>query len=285
MAWYDEAVFYHIYPLGLTGAPKENKDGVVVHRLEKLKAWIPHLKKLGINAIYIGPLFESSTHGYDTKDYRRVDSRLGDNNDFKEFVELAHDNGIKVVVDGVFNHTGRDFFAFQDILKNRSASPYCRWYKNISFDWSSPYNDGVGYEAWRGCYELVNLNPWEPAVREYIFDTIDMWIDEFDIDGIRLDCADCLEDFFIEEMSVLCCCICNSLTISTCSVVILFNWLGDSPLHRAKYSSVRFPPRTEQSWQDSAWYGDSWRYASVYFSVYRIPHKQKENGRSFLFTN
>ena len=71
--WYDEAVFYHIYPLGLTGAPKENKDGVVVHRLEKLKAWIPHLKKLGINAIYIGPLFESSTHGYDTKDYRRVD--------------------------------------------------------------------------------------------------------------------------------------------------------------------------------------------------------------------
>ena len=198
--WYDEAVFYHIYPLGLTGAPKENKDGVVVHRLEKLKAWIPHLKKLGINAIYIGPLFESSTHGYDTKDYRRVDSRLGDNNDFKKFVELAHDNGIKVVVDGVFNHTGREFFAFQDILKNRSASPYCSWYKNISFDWSSPYNDGVGYEAWRGCYELVNLNPWEPAVREYIFDTIDMWIDEFDIDGIRLDCADCLEDFFIEEM-------------------------------------------------------------------------------------
>ena len=91
--------------------------------------------------------------------------------------------------------------------------------------------------------------------------------------------------FFIEEMSVLCCCICNSLTISTCSVVILFNWLGDSPLHRAKYSSVRFPPRTEQSWQDSAWYGDSWRYASVYFSVDRIPHKQKENGRPFWFTN
>ncbi len=198
--WYDEAVFYHIYPLGMTGAPKVNDKEEVVHRFEQINNWIPHLKALGITAVYIGPLFESSTHGYDTKDYRKVDRRLGDNDDFKKFVALAHESGIKVVVDGVFNHTGREFFAFQDILKNRNNSQYVHWYKGLSFDWSSPYNDGVGYEAWRGCYELVNLNPWEEGVRNYLFDTIDFWIDEFDIDGIRLDCADCLEGFFVEEM-------------------------------------------------------------------------------------
>ena len=198
--WYDEGVFYHIYPLGMTGAPKTNEGNEVVHRFDDIEKWIPHLSDLGITAIYIGPLFESTSHGYDTKDYRKVDKRLGDNKDFAHFVKVAHKRNIKVVVDGVFNHTGREFFAFQDILKNRQNSQYCSWYKGVSFDWSSPYNDGVGYEAWRNCYELVNLNPWEPAVREYLLDTIDYWIDEFEIDGIRLDCADCLADFFVEEM-------------------------------------------------------------------------------------
>ncbi len=103
-------------------------------------------------------------------------------------------------MDGVFNHTGREFFAFQDIIKNREQSPYCSWYKGINFGWNSPYNDGFGYEAWRNCFELVNLNYWEPKVREYILDVIGFWIDEFDIDGIRLDCADCLEFSFMEEM-------------------------------------------------------------------------------------
>ena len=110
--WYNEAVFYHIYPLGLTGAPKENRDGGVCHRMEELFPWIEHIRELGGTAIYIGPLFESTSHGYDTKDYRIVDKRLGDNEDFKKFVRLAHEAGIRVVVDGVFNHTGREFFVF-----------------------------------------------------------------------------------------------------------------------------------------------------------------------------
>ena len=129
-----------------------------------------------------------------------MDRRLGDNEDFKRFVKKAHEAGIKVVVDGVFNHTGREFFAFQDIQKNRENSPYCSWYKGVNFGWNSPYNDGFGYEAWRNCFELVNLNLWEPAVREYLLGVIDFWIDTFDIDGIRLDCADCLEFSFMEEM-------------------------------------------------------------------------------------
>ena len=129
-----------------------------------------------------------------------MDRRLGDNADFIHFVEAAHKRDIRIVVDGVFNHTGREFFAFQDILKNRQNSPYCSWYKGINFGWNSPYNDGFGYEAWRNCFELANLNYWEPQVRQYILDVIRFWIDTFDIDGIRLDCADCLEFSFLQEM-------------------------------------------------------------------------------------
>lgn len=200
MAWYEEAVFYHMYPLGMSGAPFENKEEGVVHRMEELKLWIPHLVDMNFNAIYIGPLFESTTHGYDTKDYRKVDRRLGDNADFKEFVRLCHEAGIRVVVDGVFNHTGREFFAFTDIKEKRENSPYKDWYKGINFWGNTCYNDGFGYEAWRNCFELVNLNLRNPEVKNYLFETIDFWIDEFDIDGIRLDCADCLDFDFMKEM-------------------------------------------------------------------------------------
>ena len=119
--WYESAVFYHMYPLGMLGAPKANEQEEVTHRLPKLHRWVDHLKELEVTAVYIGPLFESSTHGYDTRDYKLVDRRLGDNEDFKEFVAYCHKAGIKVVVDGVFNHTGREFWAFTDIQKNRKA--------------------------------------------------------------------------------------------------------------------------------------------------------------------
>ncbi|MDO4523125.1 MAG: alpha-amylase family glycosyl hydrolase [Eubacteriales bacterium] len=198
--WYEEAVFYHMYPLGMVGAPKVNDGGEVVHRFGELTGWLDHIQDIGCTAVYIGPLFESSTHGYDTKDYRTVDRRLGDNEDFKQFVARAHELGIRVIVDGVFNHTGREFFAFEDIRKNQEKSPYCCWYKGINFGWNTHYNDGFGYEAWRNCFELVNLNLYERAVKDYLFDVIRYWIHEFDIDGIRLDCADCLEFDFMKEM-------------------------------------------------------------------------------------
>lgn len=198
--WYDNAVFYHMYPLGMSGAPFENRGEEVVHRLRDLERWLPHIQELGCNAIYIGPLFESTTHGYDTRDYRMVDRRLGDNDDFKQFVRKAHEAGIRVIVDGVFNHTGREFFAFRDIQQNRESSRYCGWYKGIHFGWNNPYNDGFGYEAWRNCFELVNLNLQNREVKDYLFDVIRFWIREFDIDGIRLDCADCLDFDFMKEM-------------------------------------------------------------------------------------
>ena len=145
--WYENTVFYHMYPLGMSGAPFEDREPQIVHRFDELEKWLPHIRDLECGAIYIGPLFESTTHGYDTRDYKLVDRRLGDNDDFKRFVKKAHELGLKVVVDGVFNHTGREFFAFQDIKQNRERSRYCGWYKGINFGWNSPYNDGFGYEA------------------------------------------------------------------------------------------------------------------------------------------
>ena len=198
--WYEEAIFYHIYPLGLLGAPKTHQDEREVHRLRELDPWIDHMKDTGFTAVYIGPLFESTSHGYDTKDYRKVDSRLGDNEDFRRFVERCHDSGIRVVVDGVFNHTGREFFAFQDLQKNREHSPYASWYQDVNFQGNSPFQDGFWYRAWHDCYELANLNLWNPEVRNYLLDVVRFWIDEFDIDGIRLDCADCLHFDFMKEL-------------------------------------------------------------------------------------
>lgn len=198
--WYERGVFYHMYPLGMTGAPKHNDVLEVTNRFEELDKWVSHIRSLGCTGIYIGPLFESTSHGYDTRDYKLVDRRLGDNDSFKKFVALCHEEGIRVVVDGVFNHTGREFFAFKDIQEKRWDSPYKDWYKGVSFDWQSPCGDPFGYEAWQGHFELPCLNLFNPQVRSYLFDVIRFWIQEFDIDGIRLDCANVLDFNFMKEM-------------------------------------------------------------------------------------
>ncbi len=198
--WYEKAVFYHMYPLGMTGSPFHNNDTAVTRRFEELNRWIPHMKNLGCTAVYIGPLFESSSHGYDTRDYKLTDRRLGTNDDFILFVKLCHEAGIKVVVDGVFNHTGREFFAFRDIQRYRQNSRYCDWYKNVNFGWGSPKGDPFSYEAWQGHYELPCLDYYNPEVRHYMIDVIQYWINTFDIDGIRLDCANVLDFQFMKEM-------------------------------------------------------------------------------------
>ncbi len=200
MAWYDEAVFYHIYPLGLTGAPKQNPYSTPEHRLNTLLPWISHIREIGCNAIYIGPLFESVGHGYETTDYRKLDSRLGTNEDLTSFVKECHAQDIKVILDGVFNHTGRDFFAFQDVKRNRENSPYKDWYCNMNFWGNNEYNDGFSYENWGGYNLLVKLNQNNPAVRDYFCDVIRFWVSEFDIDGIRLDAADVLSFEYMQTL-------------------------------------------------------------------------------------
>ncbi len=200
MKWYDGAVFYHIYPIGMTGAPRTNTFEAGEHRLNKLLDWLPHIKAIGCDAIYIGPLFESVAHGYETIDYKKLDSRLGDNDDLKNFVKVCHESGIKVIVDGVFNHVGREFFAFKDLREHRENSAYKDWFKNIHFDWNNDYNDGLYYDSWDGHGTLVNLNHQNPAVREYFLNVARFWISEFDIDGIRLDAADVLDFTFMREL-------------------------------------------------------------------------------------
>ena len=200
MSWYNEAIFYHIYPLGLTGAPKENDYGTPVHRLNTLLPWIDHIKEIGCTALYIGPLFESVGHGYETTDYKKLDSRLGTNEDLTNFVKACHDKGIRVIFDGVFNHTGRDFFAFKDIQKNREKSPYVNWYCNVNFGGNTEYNDGFSYENWGGYNLLVKLNQRNPEVQNYICDVIRFWVSEFDIYGIRLDAADVLDFDFMRVL-------------------------------------------------------------------------------------
>ena len=200
MAWYDEAVFYHIYPLGMTGAPKQNSYEEPVARLNTLLPWISHIKEIGCNAIYIGPLFESVGHGYETTDYKKLDSRLGTNEDLTNFVAECHKQGIRVILDGVFNHTGRDFFAFQDIKQNRENSQYKDWYCNVNFWGNNSFNDGFSYENWGGYDLLAKLNQRNPAVKDYICDVIRFWVREFDIDGLRLDAADVMDFDYMKAL-------------------------------------------------------------------------------------
>lgn len=200
MSWYNEAVFYHIYPLGLTGAPAQNDYSAPVHRLNTLLPWIDHIQKIGCTALYIGPLFESVGHGYETTDYKKLDSRLGTNEDLTNFVAACHEKGIRVIFDGVFNHTGRDFFAFKDIQANREHSRYVNWYCNVNFGGNTEYNDGFSYENWGGYNLLVKLNQRNPEVQNYICDVIRFWVSEFDIDGIRLDAADVLDFDFMRTL-------------------------------------------------------------------------------------
>lgn len=196
--WAYESVFYQIYPLGFCGAPFEN-DGKQESRILKVIDWIPHIEKLGANAIYFSPVFESDTHGYNTRDYTKIDCRLGTNEDFKQVCDKLHAAGIKVVLDGVFNHVGRGFWAFQDVLANREGSRYRDWF-HIDFGGNSNYNDGLWYEGWEGNYDLVKLNLRNEEVIQHIFAAVKGWIDEFDIDGLRLDVAYCLDHDFLRRL-------------------------------------------------------------------------------------
>ncbi len=196
--WAEEGIFYQIYPLGFCGAPFEN-DGVLEHRILKVKDWIPHLQKLGVTTVLFNPLFESDTHGYNTRDFGKVDTRLGTNADFVKVCKALHQAGIRIVLDGVFNHVGRGFWAFQDVLQKRHESPYLNWF-HISLEGNSCYNDGLWYEGWEGNFDLVKLNLQNEDVIRHIFEHVDQWVKKFDIDGLRLDVAYCLDPNFLKRL-------------------------------------------------------------------------------------
>ena len=203
MSWVNESILYHIYPLGFCGAPQKN-DGVLTPRIEKLVDWIPHLKDLSVNGVYLGPVFSSSEHGYDTKDYYQIDCRLGDNETFKKVCDALHENGIRVILDGVFNHVGRELWAFQDIQKNQQQSKYCGWFHNLNFGGNSPAGDPFWYEGWQGHYNLVKLNLRNPEVVSHLLGAVELWMNEFKIDGLRLDAADCIDPDFFRTLRSFC---------------------------------------------------------------------------------
>ena len=200
--WAYNETFYQIYPIGFCGAPVHN-DGVTAHRILKIGEWAGYLQELGIGSIILNQIFESANHGDDTRDFTKIDCRLGTNDDFKEVCQTLHDHNVKIMLDGVFNHVGRGFWAFKDVQEKKWDSPYKDWFC-INFDGNSGYNDGFWYEGWEGHYELVKLNLQNPAVVDYLLDCVKMWIEEFGIDGLRLDVAYSLDHNFMKRLRQFC---------------------------------------------------------------------------------
>lgn len=197
--WFHEGTFYQIYPLGYCGAERWNDFGDVRHRLGKIADDIPRLKEMGVTAVLFNPLFESMSHGYDTVDFWRVDRRLGSNDDFKALVKEFHDAGIRVVLDGVFNHVGRKFYPFECVCKERESTFYRFWFQ-IDFHSNNNYGDGFSYENWEGHNELVKLRLENWDLQNYLMDAVRFWIDQFDIDGLRLDVSYLLPEWFFEKL-------------------------------------------------------------------------------------
>lgn len=206
--WAYESVFYQIYPIGFCGAPREAPavgDEAACeaerahHRIRRVASWAPYLERLGVEAVLLNPVFEASGHGYDTRDLTCIDCRLGTNEDVRAVVDELHAHGIRVVLDAVFNHVGREFWAFRDVRERRWDSPYKDWFC-INFEGDSAFGDGFWYEGWEGIYELVKLNLRNPAVVDYLLDCVRAWRRDLGIDGLRLDVAYALDRDFMRRL-------------------------------------------------------------------------------------
>lgn len=184
MTWSDHAIFWHVYPLGFTGAPirpASDAERALTHRLGHLSHWLDHIVELGCNGLLLGPVFTSSTHGYDTVDYYEIDPRLGDTDDFAGLIEGAHARGIKVVLDGVFNHVG----ACNPLFRAAMASPDAPENALFRIDWSSGEPRPDDFE---GHGDLVALNHASDAVVDLVADVMLHWLRR-GADGWRLDAA------------------------------------------------------------------------------------------------
>lgn len=273
MSWEQSALFYHIYPLGLCGCPWENSGGEPVSRINCIHEWIPHLKRMHVNAIYFSPLWESGTHGYDTHDYTILDRRLGTNEDFARLCDALHANGIRIVIDGVFNHVGRGFFAFQDVLRNGQNSPYCSWFCNLWFGNSNRFGDPFSYESWHGCEELVKLNLKNNDVVNYLENAILGWMDQFHIDGIRFDAADCIDHDFFRRIRH---------TIKSKNPEC---WLMGELIH-GNYAQFANPDMLDSSTNYECWKGIwSSHNDKNYFEINYAMNRQKDIYRGLLLYN
>jgi glycosidase len=181
-SWADHAILWQVYPLGFTGAEQTALPARVpaVHRLRHLEAWLDYAVELGCNGLLLGPVFASETHGYDTVDHFRIDSRLGDDGDFDSLVSAADQRGLRLILDGVFNHVGREFPAYKAAVSGGPTTPAARWFKRAE--------DGPGYAVFEGHDQLVELDHDEPAVLSYVIEVMTHWLGR-GAGGWRLDAA------------------------------------------------------------------------------------------------
>ena len=180
-SWADHAILWHVYPLGFTGAEREAVPPAepARHRLPQLAAWLDYAVELGCSGLLLGPIFASETHGYDTVDHFRIDPRLGDEGDFDALVTAARDRGLRLILDGVFNHVGRGFPAFQAALHGGRGTPAARWFKR----------DHSGeFAVFEGHRHLVEFDHDEPAVLGYVVEVMNHWLGR-GAGGWRLDAA------------------------------------------------------------------------------------------------
>ncbi len=199
--WTASAVWYQIFPDRFAnGDPSNDPEGTLPWDSEKATPvnlfggdlqgvidHLDHLEELGINAIYFTPIFEAlSNHKYDTINYGKIDPQFGDEETFRKLVDAAHDRGIKVMLDAVFNHSGFYFPPFQDVLKKGEASVYKDWFHIKEFPVTV---DPPNYETFAYTKDMPKLNTANQEVKEYLLDTAAYWIESFDIDGWRLDVA------------------------------------------------------------------------------------------------
>ncbi|MFC7275216.1 alpha-amylase family glycosyl hydrolase [Paractinoplanes rhizophilus] len=175
MRWSDHAIWWHVYPLGFLGAEKSAVPEPR-HRLPELAGRLDHLLELGCNGLALGPVFAAETHGYDTVDHFRVDPRLGTEDDLRDLIDRAAAKGVRVALDGVFNHVGRSFPRFADAARGGAA--YADWF----------VRDGDDFRTFEGHRQLVALNHENPAVADYVAGVLDHWLDR-GVDGWRLDAA------------------------------------------------------------------------------------------------
>ena len=193
--WVQHAIWWHVYPLGFTGAEREavpavpgaQDQGAVRHRLPHLAGWLDYVVEMGASGLALGPVFASETHGYDTTDYYRIDPRLGDDADFDELVRQAHARGIRVLLDGVFNHTARSFTPFRRVLEQGPEAPEAGWFQLTWPEGAAPGTEPE-YRDFEGHRHLVALNHEEPEVAAFVAGVMKHWLRR-GADGWRLDAA------------------------------------------------------------------------------------------------